>query len=97
MISLNEAYRDAVKRQMPDVPTDLIDSLPCDFNDVPDGQPYIAQTGGWCMALECSTRAMAQDGLFYVGDYPDPESGEGTDLYEGSNFFTAWRLLTEGV
>jgi len=97
VISLNEAYRDAIKRQMPDVPAALIDVLPCDFDAFDAGQPYIAQTGGWCMVLMCGTRGMVQDGMFYVGDYPDPESGEGTDLYEGPDVDTAWRFLTEGV
>ena len=84
-VPLDVAYRDAIKRQHPIVPTELVDSLPIDFDAV-KGQPYIHQSGGWVMVFACDDRLLStEDATFYVAEYPDEDS-EGDELYEGDDF-----------
>lgn len=94
MDSMTETYRDAIRRQMPDVPTDVIDSLETDFERLGADTPYIAQTGGWVMTIACSTKMLTQDGeKFLVCDYQTDE--EGDIVYFGDDWDSAWTVLND--
>jgi hypothetical protein len=94
----SEAARAAAKRQMPDVPEHVIDSLPVD-PEAPQSAPYLLQSGGWVMVICAGDRALTQDDGFIVGEYnrDDEAPEEGVYVYEGPDFTAAWAALTAGT
>ena len=92
MDTMIDAYRDGVRRQMPDVPLTVIESLGTDYERQNPDEPYIAQTGGWVLTIACGTKMLTQEGeKFLVCEYELDE--EGDIVYFGDDWESAWTVL----
>jgi hypothetical protein len=96
MDNYEAACRHYAREQMPAVPLDFLDALPLD-GDPADG-PTLAQTGGFCMVIECGTRGMGQpedDGVTFSVEDLDAD-GDVVNVYRGTVWADALAILEGG-